>query len=110
MGWRKKLATLNCCCMVGWIECGEKRCAVEQIASGRTRLVWRTLNSANCRTTHLDGEPGASVGPPLLGRGHGDTERSRCLVETHPDEVTQLHQFGLARIEGGEFIQRFIQR
>jgi hypothetical protein len=43
-----------------------------------------------------------------LAVGHGDTERGSRLVETHADEVTQLHQFGLARVERGKFLQGLV--
>ena len=56
----------------------------------------------------FDCEPRPGVGLPLFGRGHGDAERGRRLVEVHADEVTQLRQLGFARIEDGEFLQRFV--
>jgi len=45
----------------------------------------------------------------LLGGRYGDPERCRSLVVSHAHEVTQLDQFGLARIHGRELFQRVTQ-
>ena len=59
---------------------------------------------------HLHAQPGAGVGPPLLGRGHGDAEDLGGFLETEAGEVTQVHQFRLPRIERGELGQRVVDR
>ncbi len=44
----------------------------------------------------------------MFGRGNGDAKRGGRLVKTHPNEITQLHQFGLPRINRGEFFECFV--
>ena len=44
----------------------------------------------------------------MLGRGHGNAQRGGGFLEIQTHEVTQLHQFRLARINGRKFFQGVI--
>lgn len=61
------------------------------------------------RALQFDREPGPRVRPPLLGGGHRDAECGSGLLEIQADKVTQLDQFRLAFIDGGQFFQRLVQ-
>ena len=43
-------------------------------------------------------EPGTGISPIALGRSLGQVQRRRRLFKRQASEVSQLHQFGLARV------------
>lgn len=54
-------------------------------------------------------EPGSGVLPPALGGGHGDAEGGGGFVEVEADEVAELDELGLFRVEAGVFLERFVE-
>ena len=58
------------------------------------------------RIPNLPVEPGAGVGPVILGRAGGNAEHYRRFIIGHTDEVTELHQFRLGFVLGGELVER----
>ena len=44
----------------------------------------------------------------MLRRRNRDPQCGRRLLETHSHEIAKFHQFGLARIKRGEFLQSFV--
>lgn len=54
-------------------------------------------------------KPGLGVGPPALRGRLGDVEDLGSLFGGEPDEVTQLDQFGLGRVDGRELLEGFVE-
>ena len=50
------------------------------------------------------------MGPVVVGRARRNVKRRSCFIEGHADEVTELHQFGFARMLSGESIERVVDR
>jgi hypothetical protein len=46
----------------------------------------------------------------LFRRRDRNAERGCCLLKAQAHEVSQLHQFGFARFNAGELLQRFFYR
>lgn len=55
-------------------------------------------------------QPGPGVGPPTFGSGLGDSEDFRGFFNFQADEITQLHQLRLLRLEFGETVERIVER
>src|SRR5258707_814240 len=68
--------------------------------------------SASNRTSRvrpdLGIKPGAGVNPPAFGGGLGNSQHPRGFLNGHPDEITQLHQFGLFLVQRSQFVERLI--
>src|SRR6266540_93504 len=58
----------------------------------------------------LSEKPRASVRPPALRRAFGDLECGGGLLEGESSEITQLHQFSLARLLRGKLCERLVHR
>ena len=53
-------------------------------------------------------KPGAGVRPIIVGGAGGDAENFGGFLQSHPDEITQLHQFGFELVLSGEFVEGVI--
>src|SRR4051812_42757327 len=67
-------------------------------SAGQSLVIWSNLLM----------QPGTSIRPVTLGRGHGYAEHLRGFLEREAHEIPQLDDFGLAGVVRGEPIQRFI--
>jgi len=61
------------------------------------------------RSVNLMVEPRPRVGPPAFGGGLGDAKHFGGFRDFHADEVAELHQLGLLRLQFGEAIQGIAQ-
>ena len=62
----------------------------------------------DCRSADLAEEPGPGMRPVIFCRSHRNAECFGGFSVGQPDEVTQLYQFGFERLDGGEFVERFV--
>src|SRR5512132_153718 len=67
-------------------------------SAGQRLVIWANLLM----------QPGTSIRPVTLGRGHGDAKHFRGFLEREADKIAQLDDFSLAGVVSGEPIQRFI--
>lgn len=63
------------------------------------------LTAQSC---HLVEQPRAGVGPVALGCAVGDTQQVGRLLKGEAGEIFLFHELGLARVVGGEAIERLV--
>ena len=50
-------------------------------------------------------QPGAGVGPIIIGRAGGDAEGIRGFLEGHANKITEFDEFGFGLAQRGEFFE-----
>src|SRR5436190_1935852 len=83
---------------ITWQTKGYVALQVGETVTSCQRSAWRA-------SAHFNAQPDAGIGPPSLCGGHRDTERGCRVVKIQADEVTQLHQLRLLRIDSRKSLQ-----